>query len=179
MRFLDYARLFACVIASVFPISCMDCNTEGCDALDQAARPVLVQQGLAGVCASLGDTEAEYLGQTCSECPYGREGIYLWKTENPVSSAQDASEVCSNAPRFYVNCEGQYEIMLDAGSFMACVSTHDSTGRLFCVAFSVLDDEITTFNTASAGYLPSLYLSNPAESPALIDEPILAECNWE
>lgn len=176
MRFFNQIQILFYIMVSIPLVSCMDCNTEGCDALRLPAQTFDVGQGLAGACANPGDTVVEYLGETCQECPLGHDGIFLWQTEVPVSSAQDASAVCSASPFKTINCDGRYEAQLDIGNYLACSQNYAYANGMSCVNFVVVDDEITTLNTASMGYMPSLYLSEPGGRPALIDEPILATC---
>jgi len=172
-------QVLACAMASMWFVSCMDCDTEGCDALPRSARVLEIDQGLAGACVFLGDVVEEYLGQTCQECPLGREWIYLWHTDSPVSSEYGALQVCSTPPLLTIECDGRYEARLDAGDYMLCESAHDATTNMVCLAFVVRDDGITTFNTASMGWLPMVYLSKPDERPVLVEQPIMAECSWE
>ncbi|HOA14573.1 MAG TPA: hypothetical protein PKH54_08985, partial [Myxococcota bacterium] len=121
-------------------------------------------------------THDRRLFSPCQECPLGNDRFYLWKTEQSITSAQDASAICSTSEFMYIDFEERYEVALDTGTYLACSRNMDYQNAMNCVDVLIAEGMITTLNTEHMGWTPALYLSEPGEAPVLIDNPILATC---
>jgi hypothetical protein len=129
---------------------CMECITEGCDALRDKAEGR--ESGIAGVIAAQSDVVAN----GCQECGFEQASIEVFQLEEPVASAEAASAAIGETPPLTtIAASGRYNQSLSPGSFLVCVARR-------CVSVSVVADAVTTVNIKQRYGPTSFFLVDPA-----------------
>jgi hypothetical protein len=137
--------------------SCVPCDRDGCDAVEQPADNVSIAVGIAGVASS----ESDVVANGCQECPLSQGTMQIWASASAVTTADQARAlVDGGAPTLEIEIDERYEQMLDAGEYLVCIS-----GGEVCAGITISNAVITVH----ARYLygpPSLIVFEPGS-----DEP--------
>jgi hypothetical protein len=129
---------------------CVECVTEGCDALrDRAAGD---RSGIGGVIAAQSDVVAN----DCQECGFSQASIEVFQLEKPVASAESARAAIGATPPFAtIAASERYNASLEPGSYLVCVTRR-------CVSVNVVAETVTTVNVKQRYGPSSFFIVDPA-----------------
>jgi len=131
---------------------CSQCNTEGCDALNDLARAEDVS-AIAGIVASKSDVTSD----DCTECPFAATELRVWQTPTLVVDSMQAGTMAVGPPTV-IAADGRYRQAVSAGTYLLCDYGND------CVAISVAEGAVTTVNVRTTEGPARFYVSNESRT---------------